>query len=236
MDCKLMREHMILHGYGELSVDEAGKLETHVKTCPDCQQFQANLERAQHALNQWPDAERPVNLAGLHHELRAKPRRRFLHWPVWRPLAWGLATCLVLALSTAALAWVGVDVKWKDRGLTLRMGQPETPEVTRADLVRLLEAQRQATQAETVRQIQAALTAFGEQLQEHLDERQQQTDAQIQLIYQALQSQRAVDVAFVRQEIQKLAGATETELVQAGRAIEYLLASHVEGMQGYPQR
>jgi hypothetical protein len=234
VDCKWFREQIVLESYGELAVDPAAKLEAHMKACAECREFQARLIETQRALNQWDEVERPINLDALHEKIRAKSRRWRFQRPIVQRLAWGMAAgVFALALSVAALAWVGVDARWKDNGLTLRFGPAEQPEITRADLASLLEAQRQEMNAETVRQIRAALTVFGEQLQEHLGERQSQTEAQIELIYQALQSQRAEDLRFVRREIQKLAGATEDELLQANRAIEFLLASHVEGMQRY---
>ena len=142
-----------------------------------------------------------------------------------------MAACLILTLSLSALAWIGVDVKWEDRGLTLRIGQEAVPEITEQELVQLLQAERHATQVEIVKQLQGALDEFSEQLQVHLDERQKQANAQLALIYQGLQSQRVQDLELIRQELQHLAGATEAEFLETQRAFEFILASHVSGIQ-----
>ena len=105
------------------------------------------------------------------------------------------------------------------------------PEITEQELVRLLQAERHATQAEIVKQLQGALDEFSEQLQFHLDERQKQADAQLALIYHGLQSQRVQDLELIRQELQHLAGATEAEFLETQRAFEFILASHVSGIQ-----
>ena len=129
------------------------------------------------------------------------------------------------------MALIGVAVKWEDRGLTLRIGQEVVPEVTEQELVRLIQAERHATQVEVVKQLQGALDEFSEQLQVHLDERQKQADAQLALIYQGLQSQRVQDLELIRQEFQHLAGATEAEFLESQRVLEFILASHVSGIQ-----
>ena len=142
-----------------------------------------------------------------------------------------MAACLILVISLSALAWIGVDIKWEDRGLTLRIGQEQVPEITEQQLVRLLQAERHATQVEIVKQLQGALDEFSEQLQVHLAERQKQANAQLVLIYQGLQSQRIQDLELIRQELQHLAGATEAEFLETQRAFEFILASHVSEMQ-----
>ena len=84
---------------------------------------------------------------------------------------------------------------------------------------------------EIVKQLQGALAEFSEQLQVHLDERQRLADAQLAVIYQGLQSQRVQDLELIRQELQHLAGATEAEFLETQRAFEFILASHVSGIQ-----
>ena len=37
------------------------------------------------------------------------------------------AACLILVISLSAMALIGVDIKWEDRGLTLRIGQEVSP-------------------------------------------------------------------------------------------------------------
>ena len=111
------------------------------------------------------------------------------------------------------------------------MGSEAVPEITEQELVRLLQAERHATQVEIVKQLQGALDEFSEQLQVHLDERQKQANAQLALIYQGLQSQRVQDLELIRQELQHLAGATEAEFLETQRAFEFILASHVSGIQ-----
>ena len=115
--------------------------------------------------------------------------------------------------------------------MTLRIGSEAVPEITEQELVRLLQAERHATQVEIVKQLQGALDEFSEQLQVHLNERQKQTDTQLALIYQGLQSQRVQDLELIRQELQHLAGATEAEFLETQRAFEFILASHVSGIQ-----
>ena len=231
MECRFFRKQIVLDSYEELDAEAKKSLEAHLQTCRECEQFQVSLNETQQALDQWTEADRPTDIEGLHEAIQPK----FLPWrsqlPAWRWLVWGVAACLVLTLSLSALAWIGVDVKWEDRGLTLRIGQEVVPEITEQELVRLLQAERHATQVETGQQLQGMLAEFTEQLQVHLDERQKQANAQLALIYQGLQSQRVQDLELIRQELQHLAGATEAEFLETQRAFELILASHVSGIQ-----
>ena len=231
MDCRFFRKQIVLDSYEELDVAAKKSLEAHLQTCRECEQFQANLNETQQTLDQWAEADRPINIESLHEAIRPKPLPWWSQLPAWRWFAWGVEACLILVFSLAALAWIGVDLKWEDRGLTLRIGQEPYPEITEQELLQLLQAERHATQVETVQQLQGALDEFSEQLQVHLDERQKKTDAQLALIYQGLQSQRVQDLELIRQELQHLAGATEAEFLESHRVLEFILASHVSGIQ-----
>ena len=227
MDCRFFREQIVLESYDELDAEAKKSLEAHLQTCRKCEQFQVSLNETQQALDQWTEVDRPIDIEAI--------QPKTLPWwpqsPAWRWLSWGMAACLILVFSFSALAWIGVDVKWEDRGLTFQIGQEAIPEVTEQELVRLLQAERHATQVETVKLLQGTLDEFSEQLQVHLDERQKQADAQLALIYQGLQSQRVQDLELIRQELQHLAGATEAEFLETQRAFEFILASHVSGIQ-----
>ena len=231
MDCKFFKEQIVVESYEKLDAEAKKSLEAHLQTCRECEQFQANLKETQQALNQWTEIDRPIDIEALHGAIQPKPLPWWSQLPAWRWLSWGLAACLILVIGLSALAWIGVDLKWEDRGLTLRIGQEVVPEITEQELVRLLQAERHATQVEVVKQLQGALDEFSEQLQVHLDERQKQTNAQLALIYQGLQSQRGQDLELIRQELQHLAGATEAEFLETHRAFEFILASHVSGIQ-----
>ena len=231
MDCRFFREQIVLESYEELDAEAKKSLEAHLQTCRECEQFQASLNETQEALDQWTEVDRPINIEALHEAIEPKPLPWWSRLPAWRWLAWGTAACLILVLSLSALAWIGVDLKWEDRGLTLRIGQEAVPEITEQELARLLQAERHATQVEVVKQLQGMLDEFSEQLQVHLAERQKQANAQLALIYQGLQSQRVQDLEFIRQELQHLAGATEAEFLETHRAFEFILASHVSGIQ-----
>ena len=231
MDCRFFREQVVLESYDELDAEAKKSLEAHLQTCRECEQFQASLNETQQTLDQWSEADRPIDIEALHGAIQY---RRFSWWPqlpAWRWFSWGAATCLILVFSLSALAWIGVDLKWEDNGLTLRIGAEAVPEITEQELVQLLQAERHATQMEMVKQLQGMLDEFSEQLQVHLDERQKQVDAQLALIYQGLQSQRVQDLELIRQELQHLAGATEAEFLETQRAFEFILASHVSGIQ-----
>ena len=231
MNCRFFREQIVSESYDELDAEAKKSLEVHLQTCRECEQFQVNLNETQQALDQWSEPDRPIDIEALHKAIQPKPLSRWSRSLAWRWLSWGLAACLVLVFSLSALAWIGVDLKWEDRGLTLRIGSETVPEITEQELVRLLQAERHATQAEIVKQLQGALDEFSKQLQVHLDERQKQTNAQLVLIYQGLQSQRIQDLELIRQELQHLAGATEAEFLETQRAFEFILASHVSGIQ-----
>ena len=231
MDCRFFREQIVLENYEGLDEEAKTTLEAHLRTCRECEQFQMSLNETQQALDQWSEEDRPTDIEALHEAIKPKPLSWWFQSPAWRWLAWGVAACLILTLSLSALAWIGVDVKWEDRGLTLRIGQEVVPEITAQELVRLLQAERHATQVETAQQLQGVLDEFSEQLQAHLDERQKQANAQLALIYQGLQSQRVQDLELIRQELQHLAGATEAEFLETQRAFEFILASHVSGIQ-----
>ena len=231
MDCRFFREQIVLESYDELDAEAKKSLEAHLQTCRECEQFQADLNVTQQTLDQWPGADRPIDIEALHGSIRPKPVSWWPQLPAWRWLSWGIATCLILVFSLFALTWIGVDVKWEDRGLTLRIGQEAVPEVTEQELVRLLQAERHATQVEIVKQLQGALDEFSEQLQVHLDERQKQANTQLALIYQGLQLQRVQDLELIRQELRHLAGATEAEFLETQRAFEFILASHVSGIR-----
>ena len=221
----------MVESYDELDAEGKKSLEAHLQTCRECEQFQAILTETQQALDQWSEVDRPIDIEALHGAIEPKPLSGWSQLPAWRWLSWGAAACLVLVISLSALAWIGVDFKWEDHGLTLRIGQEVVPEITEQELVRLLQAERHVTQVEIVKQLQGALDEFSEQLQFHLDERQKQADAQLALIYQGLQSQRVQDLELIRQELQHLAGATEAEFLETHRAFEFILASHVSGLQ-----
>ena len=231
MDCRFFREQIVLESYEELDAEAKKSLEAHLQTCRECEQFQVNLNETQQTLDQWEEVDRPIDIEALHDAIQPKPLSLPPQLPAWRWLSWGVAACLVLVFSLSALAWIGVDIKWEDRGLTLRIGQEAVPEITEQELVRLLQAERHATQVEIVKQLQGALDEFSEQLQVHLDERQKQANAQLVLIYQGLQSQRVQDLELIRQELRHLAGATEAEFLETQRAFEFILASHVSGIQ-----
>ncbi len=231
MDCRFFREQIVLESYDELDAAAKKSLKAHLQTCRECEQFQVNLNETQQTLDQWEEVDRPTDIEALHEAIRSKSLSWPPQLPAWRWLSWGVEACLILVISLSALAWIGVGVKWEDRGLTLRIGQEAVPEITAQELVRLLQAERHATQAEIVKQLQGALDEFSEQLQVHLDERQKQTNAQLTLIYQGLQSQRVQDLELIRQELQHLAGATEAEFLESHRVLEFILASHVSGIQ-----
>ena len=217
--------------YDELDAEAKKSLAVHLQTCHECTQFQVNLNDTQQALDQWSEVDRPINIEALHEAIQSKSLSRWSQLPAWRWLSWGVVACLILVISLSALAWIGVDIKWEDHGLTLRIGREAVPEITEQELVRLLQAERHATQVEIVKQLQGALDEFSEQLQVHLDERQKQTNAQLTLIYQGLQSQRVQDLELIRQELQQLAGATEAEFLETQRAFEFILASHASEIQ-----
>ena len=231
MDCRFFREQIVVESYDELDAEAKKSLKAHLQTCRECEQFQANLNKTQQVLDQSTEVNRPIDIAALHKAIQPKPLPWWARLPAWRWLAWGTAACLILVLGLSALAWIGVDLKWEDRGLTLRIGQEMVPEITEQELVRLLQAERHATQAEVIRQLQGALDEFSEQLQVHLDERQKQANAQLALIYQGLQSQRAQDLELIRQQLQHLAGATEAEFLETQRAFEFILASHASSIE-----
>ncbi len=231
MDCRFFREQIVVESYEELDAEGKKSLEAHLQTCRECEQFQVSLNETQQALDQSPEADRPINIGALHEAVRPKSLSRSPQLPAWRWLSWGVAACLILVISLSALAWIGVDIKWEDRGLTLRIGQEPVPEITEQELVRLLQAERHATQVEIVKQLQGALDEFSEQLKVHLDERQKQANAQLALIYHGLQSQRVQDLELIRQELQHLAGATEAEFLETQRAFEFILASHVSRIE-----
>lgn len=231
LDCRCFREQIVLESYDELDAEAKKSLEAHLQTCRECEQFQVSLNETQQALDQWSEEDRPIDIEALHGAIQSKPSSWWSQLPAWRWLSWGVAACLILVFSLSALAWIGLDVKWEDRGLTLRIGSEVVPEITEQELVRLLQAERHAAQVEVVKQLQGALNEFSEQLQVHLDERQQQTNAQLALIYQGLQSQRVQDLELIRQELQHLAGATEAEFLETYRAFEFILASHMSGIQ-----
>ena len=231
MDCTFFREQIVLETYEELDAEAKKSLKAHLQICRDCTQFQVSLNETQQALDQWSEPDRPINIEALHRAIQPKPLSRWSRSPAWRWLSWGVAACLILVISLSALAWIGVDIKWEDRGLTLRIGQEPVPEITEQELIRLLQMERHATQVEIVKQLQGALDQFSEQLQVHLNERQKQTNAQLTLIYQGLQSQRVQDLELIRQELQQLASATEAEFLETQRAFEFILASHVSEIQ-----
>ncbi len=231
MDCRFFREQIVLESYDELDAEVKKTLKVHLQTCRECEQFKVSLNETQQDLDQWAEVDRPIDIEALHGAIQPKPLPWWSQLPASRWLAWGMAACLILVFSLSALAWIGVDLKWEDRGLTLRIGSEAVPEITEQELVRLLQAERHATQVEIVKQLQGALDEFSEQLQVHLDERQKQTDTQLALIYQGLQSQRVQDLELIRQELQHLAGATEAEFLETQRAFEFILASHVSGIQ-----
>lgn len=231
MDCRFFREQIVLESYEELEAEAKKSLEVHLQTCRECTQFQVNLSETQQTLDQWEEVDRPINIEALHEAIRPQPLSWPSQLPTWRWLSRGMAACLILVISLSALAWIGIGVKWEDRGLTLRIGQEPVPEITEQELVRLLQTERHATQVEIVKQLQGALDEFSKQLQVHLDERQKQANAQLVLIYQGLQSQRVQDLELIRQELQHLAGATEAEFLETQRAFEFILASHVSEIQ-----
>ena len=234
LNCKLWKEQLVLHSYDELEANEQKALKGHLQTCSDCQQFQERLNETWRALDSWEEIDRPFDTGVLREATRPKPLIARLPWHQ-RWFSWGLAAGLILLVGFSTLAWMGVDVKWKNNGLTIRLGPEEVPAFTKADVIQLLQAQRQAARVEVSNQLQSALQQFSEQLRDHLNQRQQQTNAQIALIYQAIQSQRAGDLELVRQELQKLAGATEAELIEANRAIGFILASRVDGTEQNPK-
>ena len=231
LDCRLFREQIVFESYEELDSEVKKSLEAHLQTCRECEQFQVNLKETQQTLDQWEEVDLPINIEALHEAVRPKSLSLPSQLPAWRWLSWGVAACLILVVSLSALAWIGIDLKWEDRGLTLRIGQEQVPEITEQELVRLLQAERHATQVEIVKQLQGALDEFSGQLQVHLDERQKQANAQLTLIYQGLQSQRVQDLELIRQELRHLAGATEAEFFESQRVLEFILASHVSGIE-----
>jgi hypothetical protein len=227
LDCTFWQEQLVLLNCDELEDGERQTLENHLRECPECQQFQAQLSRTQRMLDSWDEIDRPTDIEALRAALHPKRRWRF-EWNFWRTLFWAGATAMVLLIGFATLAWVGVDVKWKDNGLTVRFGAQEIPEITQAELLQLLQWQRQETSAE----VSDALNAFTEQLETYLANNQQQMAEYITLIYRAVQSQRHADLIQVHQSIQNLAGATEAELMETYRTLELLLTANLDGEQG----
>ena len=157
MDCRFFREQIVVESYDELEAEAKKSLQAHLQTCRECEQFRVNLNETQQTLDQWSEEDRPTDIEALHEAIKPKPFSWWSQSPAWRWLAWGVAACLILVISLSVLAWVGVDIKWEDRGLTLRIGQEVVPEITAQELVRLLQAERHVTQVETVKQLQGAL-------------------------------------------------------------------------------
>ena len=132
MDCRFFREQIVIESYDELDTEAKKSLKAHLQTCRECEQFQANLNETQQALDQWSEADRPIDIEALHEAIQPKPLSWWSQLPVRQWLSWGVVACLILVISLSALAWLGVDIKWEDRGLTLRIGSEAVSEITEA--------------------------------------------------------------------------------------------------------
>lgn len=225
MNCEQAREQIILSEYDGLDPEQRGPLQAHVDQCANCQQFQGQVVHTQQALDQWEPIEQPVDLAELYESVQfgsQAPYRSTRHgWLPWFLRA-GIA-CAVLVIGL--LAWIGLDARWQDSGLTLRFGPEEPIKLPQTEVVHLLQLQQQMMQAGLNSQLREALTEWNEEFLAYLDERERRTEAQLLMLYQAVQAQRSQDLASVDEALQDLAGATEAELREAGRLVEFILAS-----------
>lgn len=52
--------------YDELDAREKTSLEAHLQMCPECEQFRVSVAEVQHALDQWEDIDRPINMEALY--------------------------------------------------------------------------------------------------------------------------------------------------------------------------
>ena len=100
MNCRFFREQIVLESYNELDAKAKKTLGSHLQTCRECTQFQANLNETQQTLDQWTEPDRPIDIEALHEAIQPKPLSWPPQLPAWRWLSWGVAACLILVISS----------------------------------------------------------------------------------------------------------------------------------------
>jgi predicted anti-sigma-YlaC factor YlaD len=73
LDCRFFREQIVIESYEELETEAKQSLEAHLQTCRECEQFQVSLNETQQALDQWTEADRPIDIEALHGAIQSKP-------------------------------------------------------------------------------------------------------------------------------------------------------------------
>lgn len=108
MECERLRDERLDVLYGEADALTRRRVEEHLAACGACREELAGLKRLRQDLKAWtlPEGRGPAFV----------PRRASL----WLPLAAGF----LLALG-GGLAWSGVELRYDERGLGLRLGRPD---------------------------------------------------------------------------------------------------------------
>jgi len=108
MECERLRDDRLDVLYGEADAATRRRVEEHLAVCGSCREELAGLKRLRHDLKAWtlPEGRGPAFV----------PRRT----NVWLPMAAGF----LIALG-GGLAWSGVELRYDERGLGIRMGRPD---------------------------------------------------------------------------------------------------------------
>jgi hypothetical protein len=110
------KELLVGYLYDELDGSARHAFEAHLRACPECQAEVGGLQATRGHIAAWAPPDRDLELRVVRGRSAAPPAPR-----AWAMPAWGLAAAATLVLAASA-ALANIEVRYDDRGVTVRTG------------------------------------------------------------------------------------------------------------------
>ncbi len=211
MKCEDFKLLMIDLMYDEISPDDRGKLENHLKSCKSCKEKFSALKATSNTLKRWEDIEPKVNLtfvnesknffAGFVEKIR----------PVRILYGLGIACASILIILSVA----NTNISVKDGNFNLQMslfktspGEQERGKVTKMDLEELRREN---------------INLVSNLLEEYSKQQRVETAMLFDEFYKNIEYKRQTDLKFVSSALQQVHYGAEQRLDQTDRALSSLI-------------
>jgi len=229
MECERLRDDRLDVLYGEADAATRQRVEEHLAACGTCREELAGLKRLRQDLKAWtlPEGRGPAFV----------PRRASL----WLPMAAGF----LLALG-GGLAWSGVELRYDERGLAIRLGRPDSAFQTAlaeqeartlarekeyrseiAGLKALLASGRPETAGGSSRDREAAFARVAEMIQESEARQGARLETTLARFDRKEEAQRRYDLARIAAGLSYLDGKNGQHVARTTELMGYVLdAAH----------
>jgi hypothetical protein len=228
MDCGIAKEQLVDVLYGDAAPETARQVEAHLGQCQACRDEAAGLRLVRRQLATWRAPEpRPV-----------APRRSY-GWPVPRFLA---AAAALLVAAGAALALRGVEVRYPDGQLALRVGRGAPDGEWREALAQQEARHRREIEALQVRYARedaparpapadgdAVLAQVAQLIRESEARQARRIEADVASLARRTEAQRRFDMARVSAGLSYLEGRNGQHLSRTTEMIGHVLEASQKG-------